>query len=147
MHHLSKRRYWTAPWFNKSLSDEIRLKRRLERSWQSDQKKTFKYTCFYLQRQKVSNMLNSAERHFLHSRLHENSNNPKQIFRICNSPLGRKKDSQLPPGFMNQELANNFNSFFTTKITNIRNQLDTTTANISPLTMKLVRTTSTLNTF
>ena len=92
-------------------------------------------------------MLNSAERYFLHSRLYENSSNPKQIFRICNSLLGRKKDSPFPPGFTNQELANNFNSFFITKITNIRNQLDTTTANISPSTMELVRTTSTLNTF
>ena len=75
------------------------------------------------------------------------TNNPKQIFRICNSLLGRKKDSPLPPGFTNQELANNFNSFFITKITNIRNQLDTTAANISPSTMELVSTTSTLNTF
>ena len=92
-------------------------------------------------------MLSSAERHFLHSKLYENSNNPKQIFRICNSLLGRNKDSPLPPGFTNQELANNFNGFFITKITNIRNQPDTITANISPSTMELVRTTATLNTF
>ena len=31
-----------VPWFNKSLSDEIRLKRRMKRSWQSDQKNTVK---------------------------------------------------------------------------------------------------------
>ena len=139
--------YPTVPWFNKSLSDEIRLNRRLERSLQSDQKNTVKYTNFYLQRWKVSNVLNSAERYFLHSRLHENPKNPKQIFRICNSLLGRKKDSPLPPGFTKQQLANNFNSFFTTKITNIRNQMDTPTASTSPLKMELVRTTSTLNTF
>ena len=106
-----------------------------------------KYTHFYSQRWKVTNMLSSAERHFLHSKLYENSNNPKQLFRICNSILGRKKDSPLPPGFTNHELAHNFNSFFITKITNIRNQLDTTTTNISHSTMELVRTTSTLNTF
>ena len=33
-----------VPWFNKSLSDEFRLKRKLERSWQSDHKSTVKYT-------------------------------------------------------------------------------------------------------
>ena len=92
-------------------------------------------------------MLKGAERHFLHSRLYENSNNPKQIFRICNSLLGRKKDTPFPPGFTHQELANNFNSFFITKITNIRNEPDTTTANINPSTMEMVRTTSVLNTF
>ena len=53
-------------------------------------------------------MLNCAERHFPHSRLYENSNKPKEIPRICNSLLGKKKDLPLPPGFINQELANNF---------------------------------------
>ena len=106
-----------------------------------------KYTCFYLQRHNVSNMQNCAERHFLHSRLHENSNNLKQIFRIRDSLLGWGKDLPLPPGFSNQELANNINSFFITKTANIRNQLETSIANIGPLTSELVRTTSTLNTF
>ena len=43
----------------------------MERSWRSDQTNSDKYTCFYLQRHKVSNMLNYAERHFLHTRLHK----------------------------------------------------------------------------
>ena len=61
-------------------------------------------------------MLNCVERHFLHSRLYKNLNNLKQIFRICDSLLGRGKDLPLPPDFTSQELANNFNSVFITKI-------------------------------
>ena len=34
-----------------------------------------------------------------------------------------KADPPLPPGFMNQELADNFNDFFITRITNIRSKL------------------------
>ena len=37
--------------------------------------------------------------------------------------LGRGKEPSLPPGFTNQELADNFNDFFITKITNIRSDL------------------------
>ena len=39
------------------------------------------------------------------------------------SLLGRGKEPSLPPGFTNQELADNFNEFFITKITNIRSDL------------------------
>ena len=45
------------------------------------------------------------------------------MFNVCGSLLGKGKDLPLPPGFMNQEPANNFNDFFTTKITNIRFKL------------------------
>ena len=45
------------------------------------------------------------------------------MFKVCDSLLGRGKEPSLPPGFTNQELADNFNEFFTTKITNIRSKL------------------------
>ena len=45
------------------------------------------------------------------------------MFKVCDSLLGKGKDPPLPPGFTNQELADNFYDFFTTKITNIRSRL------------------------
>ena len=45
------------------------------------------------------------------------------MFKVCDSLLGRGKELSLPPGFTNQELADNFNDFFITKITNIRSNL------------------------
>ena len=45
------------------------------------------------------------------------------MFKVCDSLLGKDKDPPLPPGFMNQQLADNFNDFFITKITNIRSKL------------------------
>ena len=49
--------------------------------------------------------------------------NTKQVFKVCHSLLGKGKDPPLPPGFTNQELADNCNDFFTTKITNITSKL------------------------
>ena len=43
--------------------------------------------------------------------------------KVCNGLLGRGKEPSLPSGFTNQELADNFNEFFITKITNIRSDL------------------------
>ena len=45
------------------------------------------------------------------------------MFKVCNSPLGKGKDLPFSSGITNQELADNFNGFFTTKITNIRSKL------------------------
>ena len=45
------------------------------------------------------------------------------MFNVCDSLFGKGKDLSLSPGFTNQELADNFNEFFTTKITNIRSKL------------------------
>ena len=117
----------------------------MERSWWSDQINLDKYTCFYFQRCKFSKMLNCAERHFLHTRLYKNWNNPKKIFRICNSLPGRRKDLPLPPSFTNQELGDNFNTFFITKIANIRNQLKITIATMGPLPMEMAIATATLD--
>ena len=49
--------------------------------------------------------------------------NTKQMFKVCDGLLGRVKESSLPSGFTNQELADNFNEFFINKITNIRSNL------------------------
>ena len=45
------------------------------------------------------------------------------MFKVCDSLFGRGKEASLPPGFTNQELADNFNDFFITKITNITSKL------------------------
>ena len=48
---------------------------------------------------------------------------PKLVFKECDSLLGKCKDLPLPHGFTNQEFADSFDYFFTTKITNIRSKL------------------------
>ena len=54
---------------------------------------------------------------------------------MCNGLLGRKKEQLFPPGLNSQELADKFNEFFITKITNIRSDLleqDTQSSDTQP---------------
>ena len=78
------------------------------------------YRDFCSQCRLVSNLLFSTEKKYYLNILHEHRRNTKQVFKVCDSLLGRGKEPSLPPGFTNQELADNFNDFFITKITNIR---------------------------
>ena len=79
-----------------------------------------KYCDFCSQHRLVSNLLFSTEKKYYLDTFHEHRRNTKQVFKVCDSLLGRGKEPSLPPWFTNQELADNFNDFFITKITNIR---------------------------
>ena len=82
-----------------------------------------KYHDFCCQCRLVSNLLFSAEKKYYLNIFHEHRRNTKQVFKVCNSLLGKSKDLPLPPSYTNQELADNFNGFSTTKITHIRSKL------------------------
>ena len=53
-----------VPWFNESITDEIRKHRRLEQIWRWDKTNSDKYHDFYSQCQLVSNLLFSAEKKY-----------------------------------------------------------------------------------
>ena len=63
---------------------------------------------------------------FLQKSLHDNKNNFKAIFNICNNLLGRNLDLPLPPSDKNKMLAEVFNTFFIDKIAKIRDNLQHT---------------------
>ena len=70
-----------------------------------------------------SNFLDKAEWKFFLTSITENSSNYKHIYEICNHLLGRSKDSPLPPGIPNKDLAVRFNNYFIQKIANIHTDL------------------------
>ena len=112
-----------VPWFTDRIAEAIRLRRSLERTWHRDRSNIEAYNLFHQQRRLVSNLLNKAERDFFRTSIIENSSNYKRIYEICNHLLGRTKDSPMPPGFTNKDLAYRFNNFFIEKITKIHNDL------------------------
>ena len=111
------------PWFTDRFAEAFRLRRSLERTWHRDRSNAEAYTLFHQQHWLVSNLLNKAERDFYCTSITENSSNYKQIYEICNHLLGRTKDSPMPPGVTNKDLAYRFNNFFIDKITKICNDL------------------------
>ena len=112
-----------VPWFTNRIAGTIRLRRSLERTWHRDRSNAEAYTLFCQQCQLVSNLLNKAKRDFFCTSVTENSSNYKRIYEICNHLLGRTKDSPMPPGVTNKDLAYRFNNFFIDKITKICNDL------------------------
>ena len=113
-----------VPWFTESIRDEIRKHRQLEQIWRQDKTNSDKYHDFSSQDKLVSNLLFSTEKKYYLDTFHKHRRNTKQVFKVCDSLLGRGKEPSLPPGFTSQELADIFNDFFfITKITNIRSNL------------------------
>ena len=110
-------------WFTESIRNEVRKCRQLEQIWRQDKLNSDKYHDFCTQHRLISNMLFSTQREYYCDIFHEHGMNTKQMFKVCDGLLGRGKESSLPSGFMNQELADNFNEFFINKITNIRSNL------------------------
>ena len=95
----------------------------MECIWRHDRENLDRYWDFCSQHRLVSNLLFLTEKEYYRSNFHEHSGNIKQVFKLCDHLLGQKKEQSFPPRLNNQELADAFNKFFITKITNIRSDL------------------------
>ena len=113
----------SIPWFNQEIAmrplDPIRHQRHLERVWYRDKSNMEALALFHSQCWLVGNLLDKAEWKFFLTSIIENSANYKCICEICNNLLGRSKDSPLPPGIPNKDLAVSFNNYFIEKIAKI----------------------------
>ena len=111
------------PWFNDDIAEAIRHRRHLERNWYKDKSNVDAFTAFHCQHQLVSNLLDKAEHEFFFTSITENSSNYKHIYDVHNCLLGRTKESSLPPGYTNQELAHRVNNYFIDKIAKVSTNL------------------------
>ena len=111
--------YPMVPWFNDDIAGAIRLRRQLERNWYRDISNVDAFTLFHCQCCLVSNLLDKAEQEFFLTSIRENSLNYKHIYDICSRLLGKTKDTPLPPGYTNKELADRVNNYFIDKIIKI----------------------------
>ena len=111
-------RKW-VPWLTEAIRDEIWKHRQREHIWRWDRVNLDKYRDFCTQRRLVLNLLFATEKEYYQDTFVEHSGNNKQVFKLCESLLGRGKEQSLLSGLNNQELADKFNKFFITKITNI----------------------------
>ena len=107
------------PWFDHEIAKAIRLCRHLERVWYRDKSNRGAFALFQGQCRLISNLLDKAQQKFFLTSITENHSDYKCIYNICNHLLGRSKDSPLPPGISNNDLAVRFNNYFIQKIANI----------------------------
>ena len=81
-----------VPWLTEAIREEIRKCRKMERIWRHDRENLDRYRDFCSQRRLVSNLLFAAEKEFYRSNLHKHHGNIKQVFKLCDGLLGRKKE-------------------------------------------------------
>ena len=82
------------------------------------------FTTFYRARHIVSNLMDAAENRFYKDSSAQHQGNTKEIFKICDSLLGRDQDLPLHPGFTDEEQGSCFNDLFVSKISKIWDELN-----------------------
>ena len=112
------------PWFNDSIAMVIRHRCMAECNWASHCSDPMAFATFYRARHIVSNLMDAAENRFYKDSLTQHQGNAKEIFKICDSLLGRNQDLPLPPGLTDEEHASCLNDFFVSKIFKIWDALN-----------------------
>ena len=115
----------SAPWYSE-VKEELRSakqqRRKAERNWLRSGLTVFK-EIYAEAKKKVACVVNSAKTKFYSSKIADCASS-KQLFGIYNHLSGSEKSSPLPTNHSDQDLPNVFMNFFTSKIANIRSDLD-----------------------
>ena len=110
-----------TPWYNSTVRDAKRLRRRLERRWRKTQSEPER-EANRSQCQVVSDELVKAKSEHYHNKLSE-ADNHKDVYSIANSLLFGPKVQKLPTHDSVQDLSEQFADNFIQKIVTIRNGL------------------------
>ena len=108
------------------MTDDIRsarcLRRRLERRWRSS-KSPADRILYNEQKQRVSHLIDQAQKQYYSSYIADCSGDQKRLFGIINKLLNRKKQPVFPNTNNDKDLANQFCDYFVGNITNIQQDL------------------------
>ena len=77
-----------------------------------------------MERKKYIAMIRRAKTHLLSSQVIEAGKDTKKLFRLIDTMIAKEKSNPLPLSMKNEELAEEFASFFINKINKIREALD-----------------------
>lgn len=110
------------PWYSPEIDEAKKLRKRLERKWRKSKLEVDRQI-FTAQRQLVYNMIYEAKTTYYRDKI-SNCTDQKQLFKIVESLLHQKGKAKLPSHNSKEQLAQKFNNFFVSKITKIRNDLD-----------------------
>ena len=108
-----------APWYTQEIALARQKRRQLERHWRKT-KLTVDREIFVSQKLLVNSMLASAKVKYYADLVKNQSHNPRQLWETINSLSGNIKAKILPDHESIFNLVNDFNSFFTNKVIQIR---------------------------
>ncbi|WAR11312.1 hypothetical protein MAR_025492, partial [Mya arenaria] len=109
-------------WYNDSLRAAKRNRRKAERKMRKSNltvhTEIYKEACII-----YNKLMLQTKKDYYSSKIEENSNDRRQIFKLTNTLMGCKRDTVLPSTDNDKSLANKFCDFFIGKIISIRNKL------------------------
>jgi exonuclease III len=112
------------PWFSDELYQAKCEKRKAERLWRRT-KLTIHYELYCAKKTGYNNLLSSAKKQHYNTKIAELGHDTKAISRVIDEILHKNKEIKLPKHVSSEELANRFVTFFSDKITAIRESLPT----------------------
>ena len=94
-----------SPWFHDEIRDAKQERRKAERLLRSS-KLQVHHDMFKIAHKKVTKLCSDAKANYFCDKIHENSGNQKELFKITNDLLHRKKSMPLPTHNNAEDLAN-----------------------------------------
>ena len=109
-----------TPWYNASLGEEKRLRRKHERTFKRT-KLTVDKQRLDIQKNRYNHLLAEAKRDYFQSKVQNSTS--KELYKVCNRLLNQEQQSVLPSHECTKELADKFVKYFIDKIAEIRKNL------------------------
>ncbi len=113
-----------VPYYNNSLRDLKRDRRKAEGLWRKDRDNTELRSGFKVLRNKYVSDLDSAHTNFLSNAVSEAKGDQRKLYNLIQSLTSVKRATPLPPHDSIEQLANDFGDFFVEKIEKIRMEID-----------------------
>ena len=111
------------PWFNENILTEKKIRRQLESKWRKSHLEIVRQI-YCQQKQMVNRQIKRAKSQYYNDLFSEVAKDQRQIFRLTDKLLHRRKSSPLPKCESQKHLAQSFHIFFTDKIKCIRDQFE-----------------------
>lgn len=122
------------PWINEDILSAKREKRKAEKQWRKSRlavhKELYKDMCV-----QVKEAVKKAKAEYYLKTVNDCEGDQKKLYKVVNSLLGREKPKMLPSASSDGDLAEQFNSFFTSKIDTIRHRLQELEVTTNDLTI------------
>ncbi len=117
------------PWYNDTIREEKRKRRKLERIWKRKQTPVNE-ELLRAQKNKVNIQINSDRSAFYSKKIEESGDNQKDTFKIVKELFHKNGDNPYPDHTSIAKLAEDFSDFFISKIDLIRAKLDSYDNNV-----------------
>ena len=113
----------SALWLTKEVRNARRKRRRAERLWRKT-KLTVHKEMYINTRMEATQHVIAAKRQFFANKIDSGTFSTKQLFSVSNQLLGKSRSHSLPSNIPPNELPKVFCKFFSDKISNLREKLD-----------------------